>query len=139
MGAIGLPSLELSGLEDLFTEEEVRSVVLDLLNDKAPGLDGFTGLFYKKAWDWDIIKVDIMNAFNAFWSQDARSLSHLNDAYMILLKKKSQPTEIRDYRPISLIHSISKLITKCLANRLATKLDALVNRNQRPFIKGRYI
>jgi hypothetical protein len=51
LGAIGLPSLELSGLEDLFTEEEVCSVVMDLPNDKAPGPDGFTGLFYKKAWD----------------------------------------------------------------------------------------
>ena len=58
---------------------------------------------------------------------------------MVLLRKKAQPTEIRDYRPISLIHSISKLITKCLANRLATKLDALVSRNQSAFIKGRCI
>jgi len=32
-------------------------------NDKAPGLDGFTGIFYKKAWP--IIKKDILNAFNA--------------------------------------------------------------------------
>jgi hypothetical protein len=66
-----LPLLQLSGLEDLFTEDEVRSVVMDLPNDKASGLDGFTGLFYKKAWD--IIKGDIMNVFNAFWSQDTRS------------------------------------------------------------------
>lgn len=54
-------------------------------NDKASGPDGFTGLFYKKAWD--IIKADIMNAFNAFWLQDGRSFSHLNGAFMILLKK----------------------------------------------------
>jgi hypothetical protein len=79
--------LQLSGLEDLFTEDEVRSVVMDLPNDKASGLDGFTGLFYKKAWD--IIKGDIMNVFNAFWSQDTRSFSHLNDAFMILLKKEA--------------------------------------------------
>lgn len=52
-----------------------------------------------------------MNVFHAFWSQDARSFVHLNNAYMILLRKKAQPAEIRDYRPISLIHSFSKLIT----------------------------
>jgi hypothetical protein len=45
-------------------------------------------LLYKKAWD--IIKGDVMNAFNAFWSQDARSLYLLYHAYMILLKKKAQ-------------------------------------------------
>lgn len=58
---------------------------------------------------------------------------------MVLLKKKTQPAEICDYRPISLIHSFSRLITKCLANRLAPKLNALVSRNQSAFIKGRCI
>jgi hypothetical protein len=66
LDAIGLPSLELGGLEAFFTEEEVHAVVMDLPNDKAPGPDGFTGIFYKKAWD--IIKGDVLNAFNAFWS-----------------------------------------------------------------------
>lgn len=126
--------MDLSDLEVLFTEEEVCAVVMDLPNDKAPGPDGFTGLFYKKAWD--IIKADVMNAFNAFWSQDGRSFSHLNCAFLILLQKKTQPVEIRDYCPISLIHSFSKLITKCMANCLAAKLDALVSRNQSAFIKG---
>lgn len=85
--AIGLPTLDLSDLEAIFTEEEVRAVVLELPNDKAPRPDGFMGLFYKVAWD--IIKTDVMHAFNAFWSQDGRSFSHLNCAYMILLKKKT--------------------------------------------------
>jgi hypothetical protein len=77
-----------------------------------------------------------MHAINAFWSQDFRSLYHLNDAYMILLKKKEHAEEIRDYRPISLMHSFGKLLTKCMANRLARVLDALVHHNQRAFIKG---
>lgn len=102
-------------------------MVMELPAYKALGPDGFTGLFYKKTWE--IIKSDIMNAFNAFWSQDARSLNHLNDAYMILINKKPQPAGIGDYRPISLIHSFSKLVTKCLSNRLAPVLDGLVRRN----------
>ena len=137
LGTIGLPVAELSGLEALFTEDEVRAVVMDLPPDKAPGPDGFTGIFFKKAWE--IIKGDFMNAFHAFWSQDYRSLQHINDAYMVLLKKKPLPSEIRDYRPISLIHSFSKLITKCLANRLASVLSGLVRNNQSAFIKGRCI
>jgi hypothetical protein len=63
----------------------------------------------------------------------------LNDAYHILLKKKPQPVQLTDYRPISLIHSFSKLVTKCLANRLAAVLDRLVSHNQSAFIKGRCI
>ena len=74
-----------------------------------------------------------------FWARDTRSLYLLNDAYMILLRKKEQPEEIRDYRPISLIHSFGKLITKCLAERLAGVLDSMVRPNQTAFIRGRCI
>jgi hypothetical protein len=35
---------------------------MDLPIDKAP--DGFTGIFYRKAWD--IIKGDLLNSSNAF-------------------------------------------------------------------------
>ena len=134
---LGLPTMQLDALEVLFTEEEIWAVIKDLPNDKAPGPDGFTALFYKMTWD--IIKPDIINAFNAFWSQDFRSLHHLNGAFMILLKKKEHPEEIRDYRPISLIHSFGKLISKCLVTRLAAVLGGLVMPNQSAFIKGRSI
>jgi hypothetical protein len=135
--AIGVPSADLAALEHLFTDEEVWTVVAELPSDRAPGPDGFTGLFYKRAWP--TIKPDIMNAINAFWAQDSRSFYHLNDAYMILLKKKDNPAEIRDYRPISLFHSFGKLVTKCMARRLSGVLDHLVQRNQSTFIKGRSI
>jgi hypothetical protein len=135
MHAIDVPTIDLSTLEHVFTEEEVRAVIMDLPNDKVLGPDDFMRLFYKMTWE--TIKVDVMNAFIAFWSQDSRSFNHLNDAYMILLKKKEHPAKIHDYRPISLIHSFSKLVTKCLARRLATVLDVLVSCNQSAFIKGR--
>jgi hypothetical protein len=135
--ALGLPTLPLEGLEEEFSEEEVRAVIHELPSDKAPGPDGFTALFYKSAWD--IIKHNILRAFRAFWSLDARSFHHLNDAYMVLLLKKGDAAEIKDYRPISLIHSFGKLIIKCLARRLAPELDRLVLQNQSTFIKGKSI
>jgi hypothetical protein len=46
---------------------------------------------------------------------------------------------VKDFRPISLVHSFGKLITKILANRLASKLDEMVSPNQSAFIKGRFI
>jgi len=135
--AIGLPSVDLDALEVLFTEDEVWPTIRELPNDKAPGPDGFTAAFYKSTWD--IIKTDIMHAINAFWSLDFRSFHHLNGAYMVLLKKRPNPSGIGDYRPISLIHSFSKIITKCLARRVAVVADHLVLQNQSAFIKGRSI
>lgn len=83
---LGVPSADLTGLKVCFSEEEVWAVIKKILNDKAPGPDGFTGLFYKIAWS--VIKEDLMNALNAFWSLDTRSFNLLNDAFMVLLRKK---------------------------------------------------
>lgn len=135
--ALGIPTLPLHDLDVEFTVDEVWETIKDMPNDKAPGPDGFTTLFYKVAWP--IIKHDVMQAFNAFWSLDARSFHHLNDAYMVLLKKKCDATQLREFRPISLIHSFGKIVTKCLARRLAPQLHDLILRNQSAFIRGRSI
>jgi hypothetical protein len=48
-------------------------------------LDGFTGLFYRAAWE--VIKDDVLAVVKAIWSLDSRSFHLLNDALMILLPK----------------------------------------------------
>ena len=58
---------------------------------------------------------------------------------MVLLKKNDSPAGLRDYRPISLVHSIGKLFSKGLAMRLAPRMHELVRLNQSAFIRGRQI
>jgi hypothetical protein len=58
---------------------------------------------------------------------------------MILLPKSPDAEMIKDYRPISLIHSVGKHISKLLANCLAPKIGSLVHGTQCAFIKGRSI
>jgi mannosylglycoprotein endo-beta-mannosidase len=80
-----------------------------------------------------------MRVFNAFWNLDFRSFNLLNEAMMVLLHKTNTPQGLKDYRPISLIHSISKLIAKGLANHLAPFMPTIVMPNQSVFIHGRQI
>lgn len=134
---LGIPQLDLERLGDCFTEAEVWDTIKELPSYRAPGPDGFTGLFNKVTWP--VIKVQVVNAFNQLWSLDARSSYLLNDALMVLLHKNSEPTTLKDYRPISLMHSFSKLLSKCLARRLAPFLTTIVRNNQSAFIKGRCI
>jgi len=124
-------------LDQCFSEDEIWQAIKDMPSDKAPGPDGFTGLFYKTTWS--IIKGDIFRAFQAIWSVDGRSLYLVNQAYMVLLRKKLEPSGIGDYRPISLIHSFAKLFTKVLARRLAPLMQQLVRHNQSAFIQSRLI
>jgi len=52
-----------------------------------------------------------------------------------LLSKKQDVVQVKDFRPISLIHSFAKLVTKLIANWLASKLSAMVSANQSAFVK----
>jgi hypothetical protein len=135
--SLGFAPHNLSGLDARFAEEEVRRTICDMPDQKAPGPDGYIGLFYKIAWP--IIKDDVMCALDALWAMDGRSFHFLNEALMILLRKKPNAQGIKDFRPISLIHSFGKLISNILARRLAVHLDGLIKPNQNTFIKGRQI
>jgi hypothetical protein len=135
--ALGIPQHDLSELETPISEEEVWKTIGSLPSDKAPEPDGFTGNFYKTCWP--IIKMDVMAAVSAIWSRKFGSFQQLNSAYITLVPKKEDAISIRDYRPISLVHSFAKLLTKILANRLARRLNELVSPVQSAFIKGRFI
>lgn len=63
----------------------------------------------------------------------------LNAPLITLLPKGPEPKQSGDYRPISLIHSFTKLVAKLLANHLAPELDRLIDINQSAFIKKRSI
>lgn len=135
--SLGLTQLEVSDLEDLFTEEEVWNVIKEIPADRAPGPDGFIGVFYHKAWP--IIKHDIMAALLKLFVGDDRGFGKLNKAHMVLIPKKTDATEVGDYRPISLPHSFSKLFSKMLANRARKRMPEIVSISQSAFIKGRNI
>jgi hypothetical protein len=113
-------AMDLSDLDQPFSEKEIRDTIASLPSYKALGPDGFTGKFYKTCWD--IIKVDLMAALNSLYHGNAYKLELLNSAYLILLPKREDAISAGDFRPISLIHSFAKLTTKILANRLGPHL-----------------
>lgn len=80
-----------------------------------------------------------MTAISAVWSRKMNNFEVLNSAYITLLPKKDDATNVKAYRPISLVYSFAKLITKLMANRLAGRLDQMITPNQSAFIKGRFI
>jgi hypothetical protein len=63
----------------------------------------------------------------------------VNPSLITLIPKKGDTETLSDFRPISLIHSLTKLFTKVLARRLGPKLDEMVAPCQTAFIKNRCI
>jgi hypothetical protein len=69
------------------------------------------------------------------WARKFANMNCLNSAYIALIVKVEGADKVKDFRPISLIHSFAKLMSKLLANRLAGQLQHLVSPNQSAFIK----
>nr|ABA99967.1 retrotransposon protein, putative, LINE subclass [Oryza sativa Japonica Group] len=78
----------------------------------------------------------VIHSFNHLRSN---SLSILNSANVVLIPKKDGAECVGDYKPISLIHGIRKLISKVLALRLQPHMGSLISHAQSAFIKRRCI
>jgi hypothetical protein len=78
-------------------------------------------------------------AINSIYDLRCQDLNLVNKANIILLPKKEGADNIRDFRPISLIHIIAKIVTKILTLQLAPLINQLIFTCQSAFIKKRSI
>ncbi|GJT77137.1 sodium/hydrogen exchanger 6 [Tanacetum coccineum] len=118
------------------TEEEVKSVIFSMGDDKALGPNDFTATFFKKAWD--VVGGDISCATRDFFS-NGKLLKELNHTIIALIPKVTTPARINDYRPISCYNVLYKCISKIIADRVKEGLVDIVSINQSAFVPGRRI
>jgi hypothetical protein len=130
------PASDLDSLSASFLHSEIDNLVAELPSDKAPGPDGFNGLFIKTCWP--IIKYDFYCLCHDFWEGNV-NLQSINDAFITLVPKIHSPQCASDYQSISLLNICLKLLTKLLSNRLQLKILDLVHINQYGFLKSRTI
>ncbi|GJS42053.1 RNA-directed DNA polymerase, eukaryota [Tanacetum coccineum] len=96
-------------LERNISNEEIKSTVWDCGTNKSPGPDGFTFEFFRSYWK--LLEHDIVAA--------------IHDAKVV-----------KDFRPISLIGSLYKIIAKILANRLSFFIFGLISNVQSAFVSN---
>jgi hypothetical protein len=63
----------------------------------------------------------------------------INTTFIALIPKVDNPHRLNDFRPISLIGCMYKVLAKVLANRLCLVIRSVVSHVQSAFIKGRQI
>ena len=122
-------------LERPFDREEVFQVIHNLQGDKACP-DGFTMVFFQKCWQ--VVEDDIMAFFGEVF-EFYKFEKSLNANFISLIPKKVNALNIRDFRPISLIGSVYKILAKVLANRLALVFYSIISEAQNSFVGGRKI
>ena len=127
---------EAEAIELPFSEAEIYAALMGMNGDKAPGPDGFTMVFWQSCWE--IVKEDILDLFKEFHEQNS-FIKSLNHTFLVLLPKKGGVEDLSDYRPISLLGGLYKLLANVLANRLKKVIGKVISPDQNAFIKGRQI
>jgi len=118
------------------TNDDIKSALFSIPDNKSPGLDGYNALFFKKCWD--IIKVDFIAAVRYFFSNNALPRC-VNATMVTLVPKLENPTCMNDFRPISCCNVLYKCISKLIVNRLKEALTDVIGFSQSAFLPGRSI
>lgn len=125
-----ISNLEKNWVERKFFEEEVFNTIKSMKGDKSLSPNGFSIASFQRCWD--IIKGDLMQEMEEFYYIE-KFYEHLNNTFIALIPKKMAAKVLKDFRPISLLSSVYKIITKMLSMRLKTVLKNIFSPPQGAF------
>jgi len=106
-------------------------------NNKTPGTDGLPVDFYKMFFN-DISK-NMVDCFNYSFQSSKLTCDQRRGIINLIPKKDNDPTFLKNWRPISLLNTDYKILTKCIASRLKNVLPFIIHNDQTGFLPGRYI
>jgi hypothetical protein len=56
-----------------------------------------------------------------------------------MIPKKSGALDLKDFRPITLVSGVYKIIAKVLANKIRMVMEKVISNSHNAFVKGRQI
>jgi len=116
---------------------ECHKALSDMTNNKTPGSDGFSVEFYK--FFWADVNDLVLNSFNYSFASGSLSVEQRRGVITVIPKRDKDVRYLKNWRPISLLNTDYKILTKVLANRLQVALREIISADQTGYIKGRYI
>ncbi|KAK3517732.1 hypothetical protein QTP70_016978 [Hemibagrus guttatus] len=121
---VGLPKLSERAARELDRElslEELHEALQRMENGRASGIDGLPAEFYKAFWA--VIGQDVLDVLRDSIQRGELPLS-CRRAVLTLLPKKGDLTHLKNWRPVSLLCTDYKLLSKALASRLTKILSS---------------
>jgi hypothetical protein len=116
---------------------EIGLALKELKNCKSPGTDGFTADFYK--FFWIKIKDLVLNSLQTAFVKGELSTEQKRGVINLIPKKEKDIRLLKNWRPISLLNTDYKILTKTLASRLKKVLPDVINEDQVAYLKERFI
>ncbi|PPQ85823.1 hypothetical protein CVT26_002410, partial [Gymnopilus dilepis] len=137
-------------LAEYLDEEEVRQAMKDLPNGKAPGMDGIPNELWKILDDkyhmdhkhrnpaFNIVQV-LTRVFNDIERHGIDPDTNFAKGWMCPIYKKGDEADIANYRPITVLNTDYKMMTRALTTKLSEAVPTLIHPDQAGFMKGRRI
>jgi hypothetical protein len=107
-----------------------------MLKDKAPGCDGIPTEFFQEMMEE--ISPTLLQAFSAMLRSGETS-GWIDKGLITLIPKSGDHAKIGNWRPITFLGSLYKILAKTLARRLQVFLPNVIRPSQTGFVEGRSI
>ncbi len=122
--------------EQLLSLSNLKEDVYSMVDEKSPGCDGFPYEFYKHLWEQigpNLHKVYL----KAYHSKSLGEI--INKGNIKFIPKASDPEDICNWRPITLLNVIYKINANVLSLKVRHMLPLIMWPKKTSFIKSRYI
>ena len=84
------------------------------------------------------MKCEVLGFFKEFFEHN-QFFKSLNATFLVLIPKGRTVEDLKDLRPISLVGSLYKILSKVLANRIKRVMGVIISQSQNAFVEGRQI
>ena len=134
------PKFKNSQKEQLITRitgEEIKNAIFSMENGKSPGIDGIPIEFYKAFFE--TLEEDLVTLYNDILFEQKELSPSMNKAVITLLPKKGDLNDLKNWRPISLLCTDYKILTKIISTRLRQTMKHIISQEQTCSVLGRNI
>jgi len=117
-----------------FHEKEIKEAIWKCDSHKSLGPDEVTFNFIKN--NWGLLEKDVVEVVKYFYKEE-KIPKGCNASFLTLIPKTENPQSLEEYRPISLVGCVYKILTKLLSNRIKKVIEKVINGTQSAFLSNR--
>jgi len=128
-----IPDTANLALEEPVALEEIYEAIKTGKPHKAPGYDGICLEFLKKTWE--TTKEDLLQIVNEMYAEEIIS-DYQKFGIIVCIPKQPHATQVEHYRPLTILNTDFKLVTRIIANRLRPWMQDLLQSSQYCGLKG---